>query len=129
MSPEYAFDGKFSVKSNIFSFGVLLLETVWLLWSEGRAMELIDVSLCDSVVESQAERCAQVGLLCVQKFPEDKPTMSSVVFMLANEGATLPQPKEPGFFMERSSGSSDASLVKEEGYTLNVITVTLPEGR
>ncbi|XP_056172884.1 G-type lectin S-receptor-like serine/threonine-protein kinase At4g27290 isoform X2 [Syzygium oleosum] len=147
---EYAFDGKFSVKSDVFSFGVLLLEMVssqrnrgfqhpdhyhnllghaWLLWSEGRAMELVDVSLCDSVVESQAERCVHVGLLCVQKFPEDRPTMASVVFMLANEGATLPQPKEPGFFMERSSGSSDASLVKEEAYTANVITVTMPEGR
>ncbi|XP_056172893.1 G-type lectin S-receptor-like serine/threonine-protein kinase At4g27290 [Syzygium oleosum] len=28
MSPEYAFDGKFSVKSDVFSFGVLLLEIV-----------------------------------------------------------------------------------------------------
>ncbi|XP_056172878.1 G-type lectin S-receptor-like serine/threonine-protein kinase At4g27290 isoform X2 [Syzygium oleosum] len=150
MSPEYAFDGKFSVKSDVFSFGVLLLEMVssqrnrgfqhpdhyhnllwhaWLLWSEERAMELVDVSLCDSVVESQSERCVQVGLLCVQKFPEDRPTMASVVFMLPNEGATLPQPKEPGFFMERSSGSSDASSVEEEAYTPNVITVTMPEGR
>ncbi|KAL3733661.1 hypothetical protein ACJRO7_023088 [Eucalyptus globulus] len=150
MSPEYAFDGKFSVKSDIFSFGVLLLEIVsskrnrgfqhpdhhhnllghaWLLWGEGRAMELIDVSLGNSILESQVERCIQVGLLCVQKFPEDRPTTSSVVFMLANEGATLPPPKEPGFFGERSSGSSDAYLVKEEAYTPNVITVTLPEGR
>ena len=28
MSPEYAVDGKFSVKSDVFSFGVLLLEIV-----------------------------------------------------------------------------------------------------
>ncbi|KAF8009578.1 hypothetical protein BT93_J0553 [Corymbia citriodora subsp. variegata] len=150
MSPEYAFDGKFSVKSDVFSFGVLLLETIsskrnrgfqhpdhhhtllghaWLLWSEGRAMELIDESICASFIESQAKRCIQVGLLCVQKFPEDRPTMSSVVFMLANEGPTLPLPKEPGFFVERSSGSSDAYFVKEESNTHNVVTVTLPEGR
>ena len=28
MSPEYALDGLFSVKSDVFSFGVLLLETL-----------------------------------------------------------------------------------------------------
>jgi serine/threonine protein kinase len=28
MSPEYAIDGQFSVKSDVFSFGVLLLEIV-----------------------------------------------------------------------------------------------------
>lgn len=28
MSPEYAFDGKFSVKSDVFGFGVLLLEII-----------------------------------------------------------------------------------------------------
>ncbi|KAF8009581.1 hypothetical protein BT93_J0556 [Corymbia citriodora subsp. variegata] len=106
MSSEYALDGKFSVKSDVFSFGVLLLEIIsskrnrgfqhpdhhhtllghaWLLWSEGKAMELINESICASFVESQAKRCIQVGLPCVQKFAEDRPTMSSVVFMLENE--------------------------------------------
>jgi len=28
MAPEYAFDGLFSTKSDIFSFGILLLEIV-----------------------------------------------------------------------------------------------------
>jgi serine/threonine protein kinase len=28
MSPEYAMDGVFSVKSDVFSFGVLLLEII-----------------------------------------------------------------------------------------------------
>ena len=64
-------------------------------------MELMDASLEESYVESQVLRCIQVGLLCIQKFPEDRPTMSSVVFMLGTEGAALPQPKEPGFWMWR----------------------------
>ncbi|KAK3424085.1 hypothetical protein EUGRSUZ_F00866 [Eucalyptus grandis] len=156
MSPEYAFDGKFSVKSDVFSLGVILLEIVsskrnrgfchsdhqhnllghvsnydmsWLLWSAGRSLELLHESLCDSFIAFQVERCIHVGLLCVQKFPGDRPTMSSVVFMLANEEAILPQPKHPGFFMERLPSSTEASLIREDLYTRNMVTVTMPEGR
>ncbi|GMN73904.1 hypothetical protein TIFTF001_055381 [Ficus carica] len=131
MSPEYAIDGKFSVISDVFSFGVVLLETGWLLWNEGKALNLMDVCLKDSYVESQVLRCIQVGLLCVQKFPNDRPTMSSVVFMLENDGAVLPEPKQPGFFVERSSGdvSSSTSLIDQDSHSENVATTTMPYGR
>ncbi|KAK4420697.1 G-type lectin S-receptor-like serine/threonine-protein kinase [Sesamum alatum] len=102
MAPEYAVDGKYSVKSDIFSFGVVLLEVAWLLWKENKVLELIDECLNHTLVESQLKRCIQVGLLCVQKFAEDRPVISSVVFMLGTEGAILPEPKEPGFLIERS---------------------------
>ncbi|KAL3733650.1 hypothetical protein ACJRO7_023077 [Eucalyptus globulus] len=145
-----SFDGKFSVKSDVFSLGVVLLEIVsgkrnrgfrhpdhqhnilghaWLLWSAGRSLELLHESLCGSFIASQVERCIHVGLLCVQKLPGDRPTMSSVVFMLANEEAILPQPKQPGFFMERVPSSTEASLIREDLYTRNIVTITMPEGR
>ncbi|KAK6132744.1 hypothetical protein DH2020_033549 [Rehmannia glutinosa] len=124
MAPEYAIDGKFSVKSDVFSMGVVLLEIVsgkknrgfdhcdhshtllghaWLLWKENKTLELMDECFNDTFIESQVKRCIQVGLLCVQKFAEDRPDMSSVIFMLGTDGAILPEPKEPGFFIERSS--------------------------
>lgn len=145
MSPEYAIDGKFSVKSDVFSFGVLLLEIVsskknrgfchpdhhhnllghaWLLWNERKTMELMDAGLKDSCIESQVLRCIQVGLLCVQKLPVDRPTMSSIIFMLGNEEATLPQPKQPGFFFERSSEGDDKGC-----YTENTVNLTILEAR
>ncbi|XP_058210789.1 G-type lectin S-receptor-like serine/threonine-protein kinase At4g27290 isoform X1 [Rhododendron vialii] len=142
MSPEYAIDGKFSVKSDVFSLGVLLLEIVsgkrnrgfihpdhhhsllghaWLLWNEDKSLELMDTCLKDSCVESEVQRCIQVGLLCIQKLPEDRPAMSTVVFMLGNEGGVLPMPKEPGFFIERSS--------IDESYTNDAASITTLEAR
>ncbi|KAK2639292.1 hypothetical protein Ddye_027087 [Dipteronia dyeriana] len=150
MSPEYATDGNFSLKSDVFSFGVLLLEIVsgkqnrgfrhpkhdlnllgnaWVLWNNGRALEVKDVCLEDSFIESQVLRCIQVGLLCVQMFPEDRPEMSSVVFMLANEGLLLPQPKQPGFFTERGFIPGTTSSSKEKSLTRNAMSITIQNGR
>ncbi|KAL4597342.1 hypothetical protein ACB092_12G224900 [Castanea dentata] len=150
MSPEYAVDGRFSVKSDVFSMGVLMLEIVsatkirnffhpnhhhnllghaWLLWKEGRALELAYTCLEDSHSRSQILRCIQVGLLCVQKFPEDRPIMSCVYSMLTNEEAILPHPKQPGFFIERSPSNSSAMLRNEESNIDNAVTITMPEAR
>ncbi|KAL4619365.1 hypothetical protein ACB092_06G074000 [Castanea dentata] len=150
MSPENAIDGKFSVKSDIFGLGVLILEILsgkknrgfshpdhhhnllghaWLLWNENKALELMDPCLKESYVKSQALRCIQVGLLCVQKLPEDRPAMSSVVSMLGNEGPPLPQPKQPGFFIERSSNDAIVSTSVEGCHTEIALTITVMEAR
>ncbi|KAL9441362.1 hypothetical protein AB3S75_019948 [Citrus x aurantiifolia] len=150
ISPEYEIDGIFSVKSDVFSFGVLLLEIVsgkknrgfshpahnhsllghaWLLWKESRALELLDPCLEDSCVESQVLRCVHVGLLCVQRSATDRPAASFAVLMLANIGATLPQPKQPGFFVERSSADMVAKSKMTEPHTVNSVTITELHGR
>ncbi|KAK6132852.1 hypothetical protein DH2020_033403 [Rehmannia glutinosa] len=122
MAPEYAIDGKFSVKSDIFSMGV-----AWLLWEDNKILELMDECLNDTFIESQVKRCIQVGLLCVQKFAEDRPDMSSVIFMLGTDGAILPEPKEPGFFIERSSSPGCLTILCVEHYgvktTLNKMAI------
>ena len=82
-----------------------------------------------SYVESKVLKCIQVGLLCVQQLPQDRPDMPSVVFMLGNEGVTLPQPKQPGFFIERHPIDSDASTNEEGHHTRNAVTITAMEGR
>ncbi|KAH0900353.1 hypothetical protein HID58_049921, partial [Brassica napus] len=122
MSPEYAMEGIFSMKSDVFSFGVLLLEIisgkrnkgfnnsgrdnnlldcVWRNWKEGQGLEIVDTVIIDSSSPTfrprDIQRCLQIGLLCVQARPDDRPFMSAVVFMLESEAADIPQPKPPGY--------------------------------
>ncbi|MQM22874.1 hypothetical protein Taro_055933, partial [Colocasia esculenta] len=145
MSPEYIMDGVFSVKSDVFSFGVLMLEIVsgrknrgmylsepslnllghaWSLWNADNWMELVDASMANGFPMAEVLRCINLGLLCVQERPDGRPTMAWVVQMLGNETEmSLPQPKQPGFMATRgpfevsSSGSA------------NEVTVTMLEGR
>ncbi|TMX04647.1 hypothetical protein EJD97_006173 [Solanum chilense] len=148
MSPEYAVDGMFSVKSDVFSFGVLVLEIVsgkknrgfshqdhnlnllghaWKLYKEDRSLQLADEQLADSCKTSQILRSIQVGLLCVQQHPNDRPSMFSVVQMLANE-SLLPKAKEPGFFTERNvydEGKSGSQTTSSK----NEVTITLLDPR
>ncbi|XP_058197210.1 G-type lectin S-receptor-like serine/threonine-protein kinase SD1-1 isoform X2 [Rhododendron vialii] len=153
MSPEYAMSGHFSVKSDVFSFGVLVLEIIsgkknwgfyhpdhdlnlighaWKLWNEESPLELMDVVLKESFSENEVVRCMQVGLLCVQQRTEDRPTMSSVVFMLSNESAALPQPKEPGFSVQSFSlkvESASSGQTSSTAASANDITITALTGR
>ncbi|KAH6775496.1 hypothetical protein C2S52_013057 [Perilla frutescens var. hirtella] len=149
MSPEYAIDGIFSIKSDVFSFGVLVLEIVsgkrnrgfslndhnlnllghaWTLYKEDKSRQLVDACVGDSMDLSQALRSIHVGLLCVQKSPEDRPSMSSVVFMLGNEVA-LAQPKEPGFFTQRDVGITHNYKTSNATSSENQVTITLLQGR
>ncbi|KAF6156812.1 hypothetical protein GIB67_017346, partial [Kingdonia uniflora] len=150
MSPEYAIDGQFSVKSDVFSFGVLVLEIVsgrrnrgfyhpdhqlnllghaWQFWSEEKAIKLIDETIRDSYNTPELLRCIHVGLLCVQQRTDDRPIMSSVLLMLSSENAILPPPETPGFFTERSAFKGNQFSSDKSSYTSNEITMTSLEGR
>nr|BAC80024.1 putative receptor protein kinase [Oryza sativa Japonica Group]BAD30704.1 putative receptor protein kinase [Oryza sativa Japonica Group] len=155
MSPEYAMDGVFSVKSDVFSFGVLVLELVsgrknrgmyssgeqtsllshaWRLWREGNALALLDEAVAGGgggggYSRSEVLRCVQVGLLCVQERPEDRPHMAAVFMMLGNLSAVVPQPRHPGFCSDRGGGGGSTDGEWSSTCTVNDVTVTIVEGR
>ncbi|ESR65335.1 hypothetical protein CICLE_v10007596mg [Citrus x clementina] len=149
MAPEYASDGKFSVKSDVFSFGILLLEIIsgkknrgfyhsdnklnlighaWKLWNEGMPSQLIDPCIQGSFNLVEVIRCIHIGLLCVQQHPKDRPSMPSVILMLGSE-IVLPQPKQPGYLEDRKSTRQDYSSSTPESCSTNTITISELEGR
>lgn len=67
-----------------------------------------------------------MGLLCVQQKPENRPNMSSVVFMLKGE-KLLPKPSEPGFYAGKDNTNSTGSSSK--GCSLNEASISLLEAR
>lgn len=93
-------------------------------------MELTDGSFRESFNPTEMLRSIHVGLLRVQKCPEHRPTMCTVVLMLSSD-TVLPQPKEPGFLNERYVPRVDFSQRKQEGCSTsnNGLTITLQEGR
>ncbi|KAL6896705.1 hypothetical protein ACP4OV_007277 [Aristida adscensionis] len=151
MSPEYAMDGVFSVKSDVFSFGVLVLEIIcgrknrgmyssgeqtsllshaWRLWREGNAVALLDEAVAaggEAYQGSEVLRCMQVALLCVQERSEERPHMAAVFLALGNPGAVLPQPRHPGYCSDQGSASTDGEW--SSTCTVNDVTVTIVEGR
>ncbi|XP_041023461.1 cysteine-rich receptor-like protein kinase 10 [Juglans microcarpa x Juglans regia] len=127
MSPEYAMHGRYSVKSDLFSFGVLVLEIIsgqknrrsyqsdhaedllsyaWNQWRSGTPLELLDPALRHSYSRNEVIRCIHIGLLCVQEAPASRPTMATVVLMLNSYSVTLPLPQQPAL-LHRSRAKLD----------------------
>ncbi|KAK2407736.1 receptor serine/threonine-protein kinase SD1-7 [Trifolium repens] len=149
MSPEYAMEGLFSIKSDVFSFGVLLLEIVsgkkntrffptnslnllgyaWDLWINNSGINLMDSTLNDTYSKHSVLRYINIGLLCVQQSSADRPTMSDVISMIGNDTVPLPYPKSPAFQNVRGVDNSRLSSVIDETFSLNVMTDSIMEPR
>ncbi|KAK6783966.1 hypothetical protein RDI58_017420 [Solanum bulbocastanum] len=147
MSPEYASDGLFSIKSDVFSFRVVILEITsgrkntgfyqseealnllgyaWRMWIEERAMQLIEKSLLESCNRSEVMKCINVALLCVQEDSNDRPKMSDVNVMLVGEGLSLQRPNRPAFVIRTHTSSTLSSSSK---FSNNQVTITEEGGR
>ncbi|XP_013621741.1 PREDICTED: probable LRR receptor-like serine/threonine-protein kinase At5g63710 isoform X3 [Brassica oleracea var. oleracea] len=109
IAPEYLCTGKSSEKTDVFGYGITLLELVTgqraidfsrleeeenillldhikKLLREQRLRDIVDSNLTTYDSE-EVETIVQVALLCTQGTPEDRPAMSEVVKMLQGTGS------------------------------------------
>ncbi|KAL3498138.1 hypothetical protein ACH5RR_040870 [Cinchona calisaya] len=108
LAPEYMQSGRATEKTDVYSFGVLVLEVVsgkrptdasfiekglnivgWLnfLMSENRQREIVDPQ-CEGVQAETLDALLAVAIQCVSSAPEDRPTMHRVVQTLESEVMT-----------------------------------------
>nr|XP_023885858.1 cysteine-rich receptor-like protein kinase 10 [Quercus suber] len=146
MAPEYAMFGQFSIKSDVFSFGVLILEIVsgqkitsfcneentehlliyaWKNWREGTISNLIDPTLSNSPI-TEIMRFIHIGLLCVQENVADRPNMASVVLMINSNSIAITTPTQPASFM-RSNVLPATSLQQDIGSNVSVNKASITE--
>ncbi|XP_059645269.1 probable LRR receptor-like serine/threonine-protein kinase At5g10290 [Cornus florida] len=109
IAPEYLSTGKSSGRTDVFGYGIMLLELVTgqraidfsrleeeddvllldhvkKLEREKRLDAIVDRNLNRNYNIQEVEMMIQVALLCTQSSPEDRPAMSEVVRMLEGEG-------------------------------------------
>ncbi|KAL7101845.1 hypothetical protein ACP275_08G080200 [Erythranthe tilingii] len=142
ISPECLTHATYSVHSDMYSFGIVVLEMVsgkriyeptyslvdyaWKLWNKGRPLDMVDESLFGVFSADEALRCIQVGLLCTQHEPMYRPTMPCVLKMLQGQDLEMelrveqrPQIDDDDDDLSSGSFNADDGLVTNATFELD----------
>ncbi|CAN1231374.1 L-type lectin-domain containing receptor kinase SIT2 [Linum grandiflorum] len=130
LAPELTRTGKATTSSDVFAFGVFMLEVVcgrrpvearetgegeeavvlmdWVSerWRRGEILEACDRRLGGCYVAEEVEMVLKVGLICANRSPAARPTMRRVVQFL-EKNAVLPLEIPPPESGRRREGSGD----------------------
>ncbi|XP_031260474.1 probable LRR receptor-like serine/threonine-protein kinase At1g56140 [Pistacia vera] len=120
LAPEYAMRGYLTEKTDVFAFGIVILEVVsgrpnsdssleeekmylldwaWHLYKNNRQLELVDSKLSE-FCEEKVKSLIGVALLCTQTLPSSRPSMSRVIAMLCGDMEVSTINSKPGYLTE-----------------------------
>ena len=100
----------------------------WKMWSEGNGLCFVEESIASRETEEEMVRCIQIGLLCVQDYPKDRPSIEIVLSMLSCDIVELPVPKQP-VFAENGSTRGPNGSTQQNIYSNNELTLSVLDGR
>ncbi|CAN6210247.1 unnamed protein product [Urochloa humidicola] len=137
LAPEYLQMGKATEKSDIYSYGVVLLEIctgkqpieretprsmnmlnvvdwVWNLHSKGKLLDAADPYLSGQYDNEQMKRLLLLGLSCVNPFSEERPVMRNVLGILEGKNEQLPVPRKKPLLVFVSNAPMDLDRIVSE---------------
>lgn len=89
LAPEYITTGRFTENSDIYAFGVIVLQVVsgqCMLTSSirtaakcSRFEDFVDANLKGEFSESEAAKLGELGLACTQEIPEERPDVEEIM--------------------------------------------------
>ncbi|KAL6177142.1 hypothetical protein ACLB2K_048668 [Fragaria x ananassa] len=94
LAPEYITTGRFTEKSDVYAFGVIVLQVISgnlqlntsmkLAAESCRYEEFVDTNLKGQFSEPEAAALGKLGLICTHELPDQRPTMQTVIQELSN---------------------------------------------
>lgn len=94
LAPEYATTGRFTQKSDIYAFGVLVFQilsgkrnvnnSTRIAAESCKFHDFIDANIYGKFSEHEAAKLAKLALICTHESPEQRPSMEAIVQELGN---------------------------------------------